>query len=342
MRKKEKIILRCLLFFPVVALFVTVCLWGCANKTVNPVAENSGYHHPVIMYTSDFGNTWDMDTIRQESFSSESDSYFSNFIVVTGAYCVLYNGALWYSDVNSKFETWSSALTVVSDLHIDGLASSNGIGYAWGWSAQHGFFIFKSPDGFNWQQIYNNNTDRYYNLDVSGYNLAAVGTDHILSSANGGVTWDRALVQGNNTTLNHVKFIGNSKVLCTNVLGDVFMSTNSGTTWSPRSNIPAPTGANDFNLSYSNSIILVLNKEQKDLYKSSDEGQTWTQLQQDLNANKLVFNNNICAGLGNGFYKTPDFGQSWSCDSLHHVTLLGDIFFQDDGQFGYITGGIEE
>lgn len=314
-------------------ILILPAIQGDTCNCSNPSTQNSStQYNPVICYTSDFGNTWDADTIRQNEFGSTSESYFENIVQLNGGiYCVTYKGSVWVS--SDDFHSWTPGTQ--SDFHVNKLRVSLNTIYAAGYDANTFVgLIFKSTDGQQWSEVYRGTSAivNYSAIDAYNMNIIALGDSVSTYSTNGGSTWFNSVIPLGHS-INAGSIISDNKALC---LGDskIFFTSNGGAVWTYRNTVPS-SNLEDADMESNRTGITLLTVDLHGISRTTDEGLNWTAVSSER-IFKLAYNYNICAGAGFDIKKSTDNGSTWTTTSL--IGILGrSIYFQDDGQFGYIT-----
>lgn len=117
--------------------------------------------------------------------------------------------------------------------------------------------------------------------------------------------------------------------------GNFFLSADNGTTWQEKV-FPGSPSINDITIDTNNTILAATSNG---LWKSSDSGETWLEIGQDLPnswvASIAISQNGSLYAGADGVHRSQDYGLSWTQTSLPNGTFRALAAHPD----GYIFGG---
>ncbi len=151
---------------------------------------------------------------------------------------------------------------------------------------------------------------------------------------------------GDYQQVNTIKKVSNYTFVVGTELGDIYKTTNSGSTWNLVKSLPSSI----WTINRASNGYLFIGSSQNGIYRSTDNGNNWTQV---LNVGSLVFeigfgdNSDIyaCVEL-EGLYKSTNNGSTWSLlyptdlvpssvfvegNNIYLGTMLDGMYFSDDG-----------
>lgn len=181
----------------------------------------------------------------------------------------------------------------------------------------------------------NNIADITFTDNLHGY--AAV-YEHILTSTDGGNSWQIALTQPY-LVVADLSFPNINTGYAVGDNGLLFKTTNAGTTWLP---LNSPTSVVLRGVYFLNPDTGFICGQHEEIFRTEDGGITWTQkntgtywLRQFSFPTPQI---GYCAGDGLNLYKTTDGGNTWSHLFVGYgETNITDIFFISPDT-GYISG----
>lgn len=218
-----------------------------------------------------------------------------------GAY---YSGGVHYTTNGGV--GWNASYPSMS--YVIQLVNNNNEIYA----ATNGWGLYKTTDNCaTWTRLSAGLTNQnIYSVAVSGTKIF-VGTDNsgVYSTIDNGTTWIEVNNGLTNKNINMLTFVGSNLFAATT--GGVFISTNSGTSWTAA----GLAGKNIITLKANNNKLFA-GTWGEGVYVSLDNGTTWTQIKNgmtSLTIFALAFdnNNNIYAASAANVYSSKDGGATW-------------------------------
>ncbi|MEZ0326028.1 MAG: YCF48-related protein [Fimbriimonas sp.] len=175
------------------------------------------------------------------------------------------------------------------------------------------------------------------NVGLVGGQIAQTSTPGIFKTTDGGVSWTRAFTQ----SANDVLWINGTTAIA--IVGTrIYRSINTGSRWSLYSTTDISTGLMDMTVVDTNTIVGVSGAG--DVWRSVDNGLTWTQQLKGLGALPAEWcvsfsdtQNGWIAGQGGLVFKTTDGGVTWTQASNGIGAQFYKIVMVDDNQ-GYAAG----
>jgi PKD repeat protein len=181
----------------------------------------------------------------------------------------------------------------------------------------------------------NNIADITFTDNLHGY---AAGYEHILTSTDGGNSWQIALTQPS-LCIADLSFPDINTGYTVGDYGLLFKTTNAGTTWLA---LNSPTSVVLRGVYFLNPDTGFICGQHEEIFRTEDGGITWTQKSTgDYWLRQFSFPTHqigYCAGDGPNVYKTTDGGNTWNKIQIGYgETNLTDIFFVSP-DIGYIAG----
>jgi hypothetical protein len=228
-----------------------------------------------------------------------------------------------FSDSGKVYISQDNGLTWTNNLTFQGNISTIVSDSAKFYLGAYSSGLYSSSDmGVSWLPM-NCTSSNIHSFATNGLKLFA-GTDMSLSISNNyGLNWATAPVN-----MYEVLAISSKRnfVLAGSHSAGVFLSTNKGTTWSPK----GLTGADIFSTAIIDSTLLSI--LQGTLYISMDLGDTWVSQNLNTSSNSLfVMDSTIYLTTQNGVYISLDKGTNWSAinDGLPNNTNVLSISAND-------------
>jgi photosystem II stability/assembly factor-like uncharacterized protein len=289
-----------------------------------------------MMKTSNGGISWDTlytiaDPISLIYFVNNTTGYA--FYGISSGYGKIYkctdSGSTW-NLINSSFDYITSCYFINSET---GWATGNYFVYP-----DYSAYIYKTTNGgINWSsQLYSSSPN--YSMNTIWFinaNTGFVGGTNLWKTTNSGINWTNQ-----NISSNSIKFINSSVGFSVNN-NNLYKTTNTGENWFINWTL------NGNNIGILDSMNLFIVGDYGNLYKSSNEGDYWKKLSQNVinDAGYTDYTENIlysiifldkntgysCWAGGNIFYprggilKTTNSGIHWNqihYDSLHYLDKL--------------------
>jgi photosystem II stability/assembly factor-like uncharacterized protein len=212
-----------------------------------------------------------------------------------------------------------------------------------------GGLMRSTDDGDNWAQLLPNSV-AVLSMAIDSVGTIYVGaSNNFFKSTNNGVTWT-SIYKGLPsleiaTTLCKQRdaiFVGTGYIL----QGDgVYHSTNGGVDWIGR----GLSGQTVYSLTKDNYGTLFAGTKDSGVYKSSDNGLTWLQINNGL-YNKNIFR--VKTGLSNllfacsesdgGIYRSSNFGDSWEITGVTAGTINRAIILDNVNLFAATFNGVQK
>ena len=344
------------------------------GKGVEFVTNNIGYiiTSNELLETVDAGATW----TKKQTISSGNDMNFRNtkgYIVGDNGYVLksIDNGASW-KQIAIGFSGNFNTVTIIDDNNIV-LSTSNSIiktndgGNTWqsitipnvtvvktaftsslvGHAVCNNGIILKTIDGGqNW---YRTKDDSY--TSPSGYftvyfvneNIGFAARQHneIYKTTDAGETWVK--ITGTSQAVYDFHFLDESNGFATGDHGGTYKTTDGGNTWSSiffQSGFVG--GTSMYGIYFENNSIGYATGTRGRIIKTIDGGTTWKSQSEnynEFNDIKIFDSGTGFARSRNNYYKTTDFGDSWSfISSVNHFSYCSGFYFVDEN-VGYSIGG---
>ena len=185
--------------------------------------------------------------------------------------------------------------------------------------------IFRSSDeGDNWSQVYESSVLSNITLCLSytagGPILAGLDGTGIIRSTDNGGTWSTTSLTNNN--IRQMVVANNGDVLAASNTG-IFKSTDDGDTWALSNN--GLTNTNIIALNKNTLGVLFCVTVNNKFFKSTDNGNNWIDLGfMPANPTYCISSNSsnvLYAGTLYGLYKSTNDGSTWTEDSLDNIAI---------------------
>jgi photosystem II stability/assembly factor-like uncharacterized protein len=172
--------------------------------------------------------------------------------------------------------------------------------------------FYSTNNGQNWINTLANESE-IKSLAVMGNNIFASAYNHgVYVSTNNGVNW--TLTSLNTPYVIPLAVMGNN--IFAGKDDGVYISTNNGVNW----NVTNLSSNNIYALSSDGSNIFA-GCSKKGIFKSTDNGQSWSQMLNAVSVRSFTMNNNnIYCGTEKGVYFSENFGERWIQTSLTNFT----------------------
>jgi len=159
-----------------------------------------------------------------------------------------------------------------------------------GWAAGNDGKIFITNNGGqNWaegrvrvaEDLIDERLDKVHLINSSnGWAIGSEGTFYKTSNADTGFDWEAIQTGATEVFLGRVDFVGEDHIAFISD-GNLFISTDSGETWTER-----PTFQNTFKISFPNLNTLVVFEDRSEILLSRDLGRTWTDISTQIEASQ--------------------------------------------------------
>ncbi len=259
-----------------------------------------------------------------------------------------YTGGLYKSEDSAG--SWSNVLSkiYVYDFVISPIDSK--IIYAAGSYADHGKVLKTTDGGGSWNQVYNEETVtnpvRAIALNPQNPNQVLIGlaAGNLIKSNDGGITWQ--LVKNFGDQINRVLWQNNNIYVLVKTKG-LFKSGDLGANFTELTaslNQTYSLGGASYNSNtvdaYSQLYVdftspsLIYLTSTKNLYKTTNEGQNWNQLNLPVKPTTSLAravavakssSNIVYTSVGSTVYKSLDGGQSWQTQGLTSGGIINFI-----------------
>ena len=290
-----------------------------------------------IFRSSDGGQSWiDLGEVMQNGVFAFSEN---NFQIVAASDL---NGNMFHSaDAGLN---WTQSF--ISQGQQPGYLSSASPYFA---AAQTGYFghgpgfIIKTTDGgASWFQISSGNGESLNDVDrFDNGDLIAVGDNGTILTNSGGTSPWIIKPKISQYKIKAVQVVGPSEIVALDEIGQVYLSTDGGTSWTPTSTMPSdlsPAEDIRFNTLQDGWVI---GQGGSALYHTSDGGNTWIPVTEFGGAyvSVDVEGVNIWANNVTGiFYRSTDNGTTWILGFLPDSPYqIQDMDFFDEN-IGYAVG----
>jgi len=202
------------------------------------------------------------------------------------------------------------------------------------YAAISGLGIFKSINsGINWTLTGSNLTTQPFNAITAKDSFIFVASNYgLFRSSNYGLTFD-SLTANPGTAF---AVIIQNNFLYKGTLNGIYRSADRGNTWTLINNgINNPYKEGRSLTSYNNIIYAGIGVYDLHIYKSTDFGDNWEYISQDIPTNAIpyslyAYDNILLCGTANGVYKSTNYGTNW----ILIPGIPGNI-----GLFGFASSG---
>ncbi len=169
--------------------------------------------------------------------------------------------------------------------------------------------------------------------------LVTGGGGTIIRSTNSGQNY--SLIQGWKHQLNDIKFINQQTGFVVGERGDIFKSTNQGTTWDK---INSNTINNLTSVDFLNSQTGFISGDTGTILKTTNQGLNWNKITIPFNRliNKIHFKNFSTGYFTSSYtiYKTTNSGDNWFRTDSNFNEIFTDIYFLNNDT-GFVSAGTE-
>ncbi|HOV93237.1 MAG TPA: YCF48-related protein [Candidatus Kapabacteria bacterium] len=173
--------------------------------------------------------------------------------------------------------------------------------------------LFTSTNlGENWVPVMNGNDTlqaRYFARKGDSIFVIEYSSFLMYMSPDNGKNWNKVNVAGGNTNL-YSMFLKDS-VIFVSTLAGIYVSTNSGTTWTSKGN----TLPYIFDYTYNGQYFFAIDEDSHTIYSSTDMGSTWKKIYQSISyANPTALSAKdgiIYAGTPQKLAVSSDQGETW-------------------------------
>ena len=147
----------------------------------------------------------------------------------------------------------------------------------------------------------------------------------LLKSSDEGLTWD-TLWSGFHSFAHKIEFISDSIGYLLSGNDTLFYTETGGTKWIKKSAPPNINYTNDISVITEDSVFAIGNDK---AFFSSNKGESWSQLELDLERNEKVkfYNENIGFIYGANLFRTTNSGQTWENINEHFIDNIYDLDF---------------
>jgi photosystem II stability/assembly factor-like uncharacterized protein len=247
----------------------------------------------------------------------------------TAKTCVVENGSyLFFSDINGVHKsidngtTWSTANQGISNGIVQAIALlATGPSSKTLFAASAGSIFSSTDNGSTWLPAPGSNAGVHWFVSArnktGGYNTLAGGQTGLFLSSDGGLTWNRQSLGGNNLDyVSGLAAIGSDVLMCTG--GILYRSTDGGANWVQVPGIPDMCNGpiSVVTLAGGGSAIFAGSNPNTRIMRSTDNGSTWsmnTILDYTPPIGFAASGSALLAWTnGAGVYKSTDNGNSWT------------------------------
>lgn len=204
-----------------------------------------------------------------------------------------------------------------------------------------GGIYFTQNGGGTWQNksitdVLTDQNDLYFINQQNGW----VAGRHLYFTFDGGITWQLRLDYDPPRVWNSIAFTGSSNGVVVGAksgLGKIFYTTNNGINWTESSYPSSIPEMND--VCFINSSTAYAVGRNTTLLKSTDSGQSWIQLNSNINGTiwGITFSDELNGWIvGAKIWRTFDGGQSWIEEETPPQTLYKSYFINNET--GYAVG----
>ncbi len=345
------------------------------GKNIEFVSSNIGYiiTSNELLETLDSGTTW----LKKQNIISGNDISLKNgvgYIVGNNGYVLktVDNGTSW-QQISTGFYTSFNTVTII-DTNTIILSSANSLvktidgGASWSSSIISNVTVVKTAftsslvghavcangkiqktidGGLNWYNTYTTNIfpSSFLTVHFINQNVGFASREHntIFKTSNGGETWTE--ISNSFQAIYDFHFLNENNGFATGDHGATYKTTNGGATWSQiffQNGYIYNTAM--YGIFFQDNNIGFATGARGRIIKTIDGGNTWTQnspTYDDFQQLQIVNNSIGFAQTGSHFYKTSNFGDTWSLvGSINIGTSVSssDFTFVNE-TLGYATTG---
>ncbi|MDO5979403.1 YCF48-related protein [Flavivirga spongiicola] len=244
---------------------------------------------------------------------------------------------------NELLETLDAGTTWLKKQNISSgndLSFHNTTGYIVG---SNGYVLKSTDSGVSWNQISTGFSGSFNTVNIIDDNNIILSTSNsIVKTNDGGTTWESLNIQ--NSGVNKTSFTSSliGHAVCNG--GTILKTIDGGQNWYTTQS--ANTFPSDFfTVYFINENIGFATREHSNIYKTTDAGETWTEISGTTDAiydfHFLDENNGFITGDHGATFKTTDGGTTWTriffqLGRIYNTSMYG-IYFQD-ANIGFATG----
>jgi photosystem II stability/assembly factor-like uncharacterized protein len=329
-----------LLFFFIFTFFLSSC------KDNSTGTEDNSPFYPVILKTTDGGNTWNkISHGKFETVPSFAELTDLNFFNVNAGIAVGREGIMYRYDAASDFWWKVQGLENINFTSIEIIDSNSCI--AVGNVNSNGSRIIRSNDkGVHWSLVDENNSGNLVKVNFTdpqhGFILAS--NNYLYKTIDYGSTWNWYPIQTASPAIWDLEFITSEKGFAVGSYSRAYISrtTNGGINWTS-DNIFLGTAQSVYRIKFYNTTLGFAIGGSNVILKTSDGGDTWNTITVSQNSNivlrdiAIASENKILIIGINTLYKSEDGGLNWTSNTFPTPEYPMVIRFIDVNT-GYIAG----
>ena len=299
----------------------------CNNDATSP--SNPSNSIGVVSYTEDGGESW---FTRNVALAGDVKA-ISTFPTDMDTFCIVVKYSTTHeilktTSSGNSFYTVYSTTKYISD--ITGM-ETEGKGFVIG---EQGFILMTTDYGSNWNEVTSGVTSQLISIDFGNeMNGIIIGSDIILTTSNGGLSWIAGTSPAHIDELQSVSYItsfpGNEAVACgTN--GKIFRTTNNGDNWTQ---ISSPINESFESLDFIDPVGIIGYGSASAL-RSTDRGLTWYEvITPSQGAFHKVYTESSFYWLISvvNLVRSSDQGQTWASRRPSGVSLNDGAFLKNKG-----------